>query len=136
MLEQYDGDPRNIWNVPVEDVNLLYERFKEFDGIGDALAKMAQFALVRMYGIAGGRSSQTKMSVKPDSLVRRVLFRTGLIDSDRITISVRYIESLQLESPADFDASAWKIGRNYCSLSSPKCNLCPLKGTCEYPKST
>ena len=84
IKEQYDGDPRNIWDVRADQVQLIYDRFTTFDGIGDALAKMAQFILVRNYGIAGGKINQSQMSVKPDVLVRRVLYRSGLAESDGI----------------------------------------------------
>ena len=76
--------PRKIWSVKPHEVNLIYDRFVEFDGIGDALAKMAQFALVRNNGVAGGKTNQAKMSVKPDLLVQRVLFRTGITQGEKL----------------------------------------------------
>lgn len=132
MLEKYNGDPRNIWNVKANKVDDIYKRFKEFDGIGDALAKMAQFALVRMYGVAGGQASKSEMSVKPDVLVSRVLFRSGITKTNRISDTIKSVEALQLSSPADFDAAAWVIGRDYCTLSNPECDSCPLEGICLY----
>lgn len=136
MLHDYNGDPRNIWNVKGEDVELIYSRFKEFDGIGDALSKMAQFILVRNYGVAGGIKNRHKMSVKPDELVRRVLFRTGISASNRIRDSLTAIERLRLLSPADFDAAAWIIGREYCLKTNPKCSLCPILKSCKYGRKT
>lgn len=59
IMGYYEGDVRNIWRVKHTEVYKIYDRFKEFDGIGDALAKMAQFILVRNYGIAGGKYSDT-----------------------------------------------------------------------------
>jgi len=59
MQKEYDDDPRNIWAVRVDQVQAIYEKFLAFDGIGDALAKMAQFILVRNYGIAGGKVGST-----------------------------------------------------------------------------
>lgn len=55
IISKYESDVGNIWNyVRPEDVHVIYDRFLEFSGIGDALARMAQFILVREYGIAGG----------------------------------------------------------------------------------
>jgi endonuclease III len=130
MIKEYDSDPRKIWNV--EDLDLIYERFLEFDGIGDALAKMAQFILLRNYGIAGGIGKRDKVSVKPDSLVRRVLYRSGISPSEKIPECIEILRMQQLPSPADFDASAWIIGREFCDKSSPKCKDCPIVQACRF----
>ena len=72
IVEEYESDARNVWNgIDMENVDQIYWRFMEFEGIGDALAKMAQFILVRDYGIAGGNRSKKYLSVKPDVHVRR-----------------------------------------------------------------
>jgi endonuclease III len=134
ILIDYDGDPRNIWNVTSKNVKEIYNRLVEFDGIGDALAKMAQFILVRNYGVAGGIDNRSNMSVKPDELVRRVLFRTGISPSNKIPDSINAIKSLRLPSPADFDAAAWTIGREYCLKTNPECHSCPILRSCQYGK--
>lgn len=130
ILNEYDGDPRNIWNVSSANVDVIYDRFIEFDGIGDALSKMAQFILVRNYGVAGGEKSKSNMSFKPDVLVRRVLYRSGICPSERISTAIETIEALHLPSQADFDAAAWVIGREYCKKSGPDCRACPLTKDC------
>src|SRR3569623_366728 len=131
MVDQYDGDPRRIWAVKPERVAQIYDRMLEFPGIGDALAKMAQFILVRNYGAAGGRSNQHLMSIKPDILVRRVLFRTGIATSENIATSIKEIASISLKRPADFDAALWDIGREYCFKTRPNCDECPLSSVCD-----
>lgn len=135
MVDQYNGDPRNIWAVPPENVGLIYDRFKEFKGIGDALAPMAQFILVRKYGVGGGIQNQSKLSVKPDVLVRRVLARTGLTESGDMTKVIGTLRDFKLTSPADFDASLWVIGREYCKKTDPNCEKCPLEPVCSYATS-
>lgn len=134
MLEKYQGDPRNIWTVAPENVNLIYDRFLEFDGIGDALAKMAQFILVRNYQVAGGKKNQSRMSVKPDVLVRRVLARTGITESERLNDVLNTLGELKLGRPADFDASLWVVGREFCLNTNPNCNECPLQNECVYAR--
>ncbi len=136
IVEKYDSDVRNIWNVTPRNVIAIYDRFVEFDGIGDALAKMAQFILVRNYGVAGGKNNQEQMSIKPDILVRRVLYRSGLTRTEKTADAVSIIENLKLKSPADFDAAAWIVGREYCSKSDPFCGVCPINSTCMYPGIT
>jgi len=132
MLDTYQGDPRTIWAVAPENVSLIYDRFREFDGIGDALAKMAQFILVRNFGVAGGKQNQSKMSVKPDVLVRRVLSRTGITQSDALPHILTSLNELKLSRPADFDASLWVVGREFCLKTEPNCRECPLQQVCEY----
>ncbi len=132
ITERYDGDVRKLWNVDEEHVDAIYDRLKEFRGIGDALAKMGQFALVREYGVAGGERSKRRMCVKPDVHVNRVTHRLGLVSSTTPRSVARELAALELESPADFDLSVWRIGQEYCHATRPACGGCPLKRVCDY----
>lgn len=145
IMDDYEGDVRNVWNgVRPEEVDVIYDRFMEFAGIGDALAKMAQFILVRKYGIAGGKGNKKKMKVKPDLHVRRVLYRLGLGIAEKRSKSKRSksvfgsvksiidaTENMKLKSPADFDWAIFDIGRNYCFKSKPNCSECHLNKVCQ-----
>ena len=132
ITERYDGDARKIWNVDEEHVEEIYDRLEEFRGIGDALAKMGQFALVRDHGVAGGERSKRRMCVKPDVHVNRVTHRLGLVSSTTPRRVARELAALDLASPADFDLSAWRIGQEYCHATRPACGGCPLKRVCDY----
>ena len=132
ILEKYDGDARKIWNgTKAKDVGELYDRFHEFPGIGDALAKMAQFILVRSYGVGGGEKNKARMRVKPDVHVRRVAYRIGLTTQMRPKPVADEIEALGLDSPADFDWAVLDIGRNFCKRTLPLCGECPIVPTCQ-----
>lgn len=132
IVAEYDSDVRNVWNkIDKENVDEIYGRFRKFEGIGDALAKMAQFILVRDYGVAGGRKSKKFMSVKPDVHVQRVLFRMGFSESETAKSVVDSTNVLNLRSPADFDWAEWKIGQLYCHSNSPNCGCCPLGAVCD-----
>ena len=97
IVSDYSSDVRNTWNgVGKEDVDKIYWRFKEFEGIGDALAKMAQFILVRDYGVAGGRASKKYMSVKPDVHLQRVMFRLGMCEEESARSVIVIADSLKL----------------------------------------
>lgn len=128
MVERYDGDPRNIWTGV--DAQQLYSRFREFAGIGEALAKMATFLLVRGYGVAGGKAARKTMQVKPDEHVRRVSYRLGLAPSTRVADVVRAIDELDLASPADFDAALFLTGQRFCHKRDPACFDCPGGTVC------
>lgn len=130
IISEYGSDVRNIWNVKSKDVGVIDDRFLEFDGIGDALSKMAQFTLVRNFGVAGGRENQHLMSIKPDAVVQRVLYRTGLIASENAAVAADTIGEMNLNSPADFDAAVWIIGRDYCLKNDPNCVACPIRASC------
>jgi len=132
IVDRYDGDVRKVWNVDEKDVDAIYDRLKEFRGIGDALAKMGQFALVREYGVAGGERSKRRMCVKPDVHVNRVTHRLGLVSSTTPRRVARELARLELESPADFDLSVWRIGQEYCHATGPACGNCPLERVCDY----
>lgn len=132
IVRDYDSDVRNIWNgIKTKNVDDIYLTFKEFDGIGDALAKMAQFILVRDYGIAGGKRAKRYMSVKPDVHLRRVLFRLGIAEHQTPRSTIDAAERLHLKSPADFDWAVWTIGREYCRPKNPICEECPLESSCQ-----
>lgn len=132
IVDEYGSDVRNIWNnIGAEHVDEIYDRFKEFEGIGDALAKMAQFILVRDYGIAGGKESKKHLSVKPDVHLQRVLFRLGIAEKRTAASVIENVDHLKLGSPADFDWAVWNIGREYCQSSEPDCSHCPLGKVCK-----
>ena len=132
IVDEYESDVRNVWNdVDAEHVNEIYNRFKGFEGIGGALAKMAQFILVRDYGIAGGKESKRYLSVKPDVHLQRVLFRLGISEKKTAASVNSNVDNLSLRSPADFDWAVWNIGREYCTPREPDCSHCPLEKVCK-----
>lgn len=132
IIEEYQGDVRNIWNgVQPKNVDEIYNRFKEFQGIGDGLAKMAQFILVRNYGVAGGYLSRSSMKIKTDVLLRRVVYRTGISKEESAKAVIKAVENLGLESQADFDGAAWTIGNRFCFKTKPNCGKCPIEKSCE-----
>ena len=141
ILDSYEGDVRNVWKgLQPRDVNEIYCRFLEFKGIGPALAKMAQFILVRDHGMAGGELSKHHMRVKPDRHVCRVTYRLGLVSNTRPKIVAAEIDQLWqdgsfdhagIESQADFDLVVFRVGQYWCKQSSPNCVECPLRSVCE-----
>ena len=131
IATQYAGDVRKVWAVrPSDDVDLIYERFKEFHGIGDALARMAQFILVRQYGVGGGEAQRQKLHVKPDVHLRRVTRRLGLVTARDACGVGDEIAALEIESPADFDLALFRTGQYFCRAQGPNCSDCHLENVC------
>ena len=136
ICAEYSGDIRRVWTgLDPDEVDLIYYRLREFPGIGDALAKMGQFALVRNYGAAGGERSKKAMSVKPDVHVNRVAFRLGLVSEPRARTVARELAALGLDSPADFDLAVWHVGQQHCRKTGPDCGNCPLRRVCDHGRS-
>jgi endonuclease III len=130
LLENYEGDPRRIWNNQ-RDVGKVSLPLDEIPGIGPALAKMAVLILAREHGLLGGKKACRQLDVKPDVQVRRVFQRTGLIQEGATDAElVESARELAPDFPASLDASSWEIGRNWCRPKRPSCSECPLYGVC------
>ena len=133
MIDEYNSDPRNIWkNAEVDEIR---NRFESFAGIGIALSRMATNILVRNYGVAGGRRIRNQLFLKPDVLLKRVMYRVGFIEneSERAVLAAERIMKRDriLRSPADFDAATWVIGSKYCHMHNPDCKGCPINRVCD-----
>jgi endonuclease-3 len=130
LLENYDGDPRRIWNDQ-RDIAEVRRRLEVIPTIGPALARMAVLILARDHGLLGGKKARAQLDVKPDIHVQRVFQRTGLIPkgaspSDVVDVA----RDLAPDFPAALDAPAWEIGRQWCRPSRPMCSECPLGEIC------
>jgi len=76
-------------------------------------------------------SDYTCIDISPDTHVRRVFKRLGVISknasNDELIYSAR---ELNPEYPGIFDLSCWEIGRNWCKLQKPQCEDCYLHEYC------
>ena len=128
MLEEYDGDPRKIWQRKKKDVKEVKRRFKEFHGIGEQLASMAVMILVRDYGKLGGPKSFPCLVPKEDVHTKRVFRRAGLAKGKQTVVDTA--KELNPDFPAILDEPAWIIGQKYCFKSNPNCEQCPVTEVC------
>lgn len=92
---------------------------------------MALFSLVREYGVAGGIKNRESMKAKPDILLRRVVYRSGIASDENPKTVIKAIDDLGIEFQPDFDAAAWVIGREFCNKSEPNCGKCQIEDTCQ-----
>ena len=128
MLEEYAGDPREIWQRERKDVREVKRRFKEFHGIGEQLASMAVMILVRDYGELGGPKSFPHLVPKEDVHTKRVFRRAGLTRGKQTVVDTA--RELNPDFPAILDEPAWIIGQKYCFKSNPNCEQCPITEVC------
>lgn len=135
IVKEYGGRVENIWEEDLsedneEKIKEIHRRFKEFEGIGEGLANMATFSLVKGYGYAGGIKSQKFLRIKFDTHVKRVVEKAILTGNEELGSAKAYVQELnkKLKSPADFDQMLFKIGQEYCQYNS--CEDCPINKAC------
>lgn len=127
-----------IWNDSLPNDNKtqieeIHSRLSSFSGIGKNLANMAVFSLVRERGYAGGRKSKGLLKIKFDTHVRRVVDRAIISGNPQFGSARDYVENVLnggdvLESPADFDYAAFRIGQDFCQYDD--CAHCPISSSC------
>ena len=127
MLREYDGDPGKIWRRE-KDVGKVKRRFKEFDGIGTQLSRMAVMILVRDYGEVGGEKSLPSLYPKEDVHTKRVFQRAGLTNGKTTVVSAA--REMNPDFPAILDLPVWTIGMKYCFKNNPDCKQCPIDKVC------
>jgi len=129
IKEEYGGDASNIWKDNPGSATIV-RRFLEFRGSGIKIATMATNILAREFKIP--MKDYTCIDISPDVQVKRVFERIGLISSSASNDELIYCaRELNPEYPGIFDISAWKIGRNWCRPTNPKCDECYLNKFCE-----
>lgn len=135
IVNEYQSIVENIWMVDLprnneDKIREITNRFQVFDGIGENLANMATFSLVRNHGYAGGFNSRKFLRIKLDTHVNRVLSKAILHGNPELETIKCYVQRLnrELESPADFDFAVYKIGQDYCQYND--CNNCPIRNVC------
>jgi endonuclease-3 len=130
ILENYDGDPRKIWNNQ-RDIFFVRQRLDAIPGIGPALSRMAVLTLARDMGLLGGKKAKKKLEPKPDVHVKRVFKRTGLT-SRRSTFDdvIKVAKEFCSDFPAVLDFPSWTIGRNWCTEKRAQCRECPIDNVC------
>lgn len=135
IVDEYEGLVENIWEMDLpndneEKIKEIHKRFMEFNGIGEGLANMATFSLVKSRGYAGGIKSQRFLRIKFDTHVNRLIEKAILAGNKELGSAKEYVQELnkKLESPADFDQMLFKIGQEYCQNNI--CEDCPIHKAC------
>ncbi len=121
LLEQYEGDARQIWDSPRPDVVL--ERLMDLR-VGPQLSRMI------VGGLRQARKVHGRADIKADVHTRRVLGRVLL---GRMSTTDEATTLSRLVNPADpweLDYPLWSTGREWCSASAPDCPDCPLRKVC------
>ena len=127
----YQGNAANIWSNEPSSATVV-RRFLEFDGAGIKIATMATNILARQYKIK--LSDFYSIDISPDVHVKRIFYRTGLIDKkdkDNIDMIIYKAREIYPQFPGLIDFACWDIGRNWCTERKALCSECPLNEHCK-----
>jgi|GEM_PF-877846 len=128
IVRCYDGDVSRIWRNKPSSARVVYE-FLQFRGAGIKIATMAANILARQFQIEF--ADYYSIDVSPDIHIRRVMWRTGLIeDMNDIDAVIYRARELNPEFPSIIDFSVWEIGRKFCTATNPKCDECFVNAKC------
>ena len=132
IANEYEGDASAIWRDN-PDSSLIISRFLEFDGCGIKIASMAINLLYRNYKVP--MSNLSSIEVSPDVHVRRIFYRTGLVNNSvvsdpQIIYAARFLNP---DYPGIIDRLSWMLGKTkICTDQAPQCENCPLQTACYY----
>lgn len=127
ILEEYAGDASRMWS-DAPSARELQERLAAFDGIGQKKAAMTVELLARHFGVRV--SDPSGSDVAGDVHVRRVMYRTGLSESDDAKAAIEAARRVHPEHPGALDLACWLIGRHWCHPSGPNHEECRLGHAC------
>lgn len=126
--EKYNDDASLIWKDNPKSATVVL-RFLEFKGVGIKIASMAANLLARDFKIP--LEDHICIDISPDTHVKRVLKRLGLVSKNADAIEVTYkAREIYPEYPGILDNSCFEVGRTWCKPRKPLCNQCYLNEYC------
>lgn len=127
LVRDYGGDAARIWGDE-PSARELTARLEALPGIGTKKAAMAVELLIRRFGVTIRDPGSARL---PDDVhVRRVMLRTGLVDSDDLDSLQRAAARISPERPSLIDLPLWLVGRRWCRPTRPLCEECLLGVSC------
>lgn len=128
IVDEYNGDASNIWKGNPSSATVV-SKFLDFDGMGIKISTMATNILSRDFKVK--LSDYYSIDISPDVHVKRVFKRMGLIkDVNNIDKIVYKARSINPEFPGLLDLTCWKLGKDICRPTNPKCNECQFAKEC------
>ena len=82
----------------------------------------------------GDKEYADGIDISPDVHVKRIFYRTGLIDKkdkDNIDMIIYKAREIYPQFPGLIDFACWDIGRNWCTERKALCSECPLNEHCK-----
>ena len=124
----YDGDASGIWSNNPSSAEVV-SRFLQFEGVGPKIATMAANILAREFKVAF--SDYYSIDISVDVHIKRVMKRLGLVPNNPTDTQIIYkARAINPEFPGLIDLPCWKIGKEWCRPTNPKCNECLMNALC------
>lgn len=130
IVEEYNGNASNIWNNEPSS-SMIVSRFLDFDGVGIKIATMATNILASDFKIK--LADYYSIDISPDIHIKRVFKRMGFIkkkDINNIEKIIYKAKTINPTFPGIIDYTCWKLGKDTCRPTNPKCNECIFKEKC------
>ena len=132
---EYKGNLHNILHFS-KDTTEVWERLNNFFWFG---TKKSALFIMNLVNLGVWDLSVEEIPIPPDSRVRRVLFRLGLVkdrnDLKEVEQAARELAKKAKISCLDLDCVLWTVGNgSICGERKSSCEKCPLEDYC--PKAT
>jgi len=129
LATKYNSDFRNVWkDLDSSQTSRVIERFMDFKGFGQKKSTMATRILWELGPLSNFDTKQIDVSL--DRHVVRVFLRTGLVNKEDPNEILIVSRKLLPAFPALLDPPSWKIGKDFCHRTNPRCYFCPLREPC------
>ena len=128
---EYKGNLHNILHFS-KDTAEVWERLNDFYWFG---VKKSGLFIKDLVNLGVWDLSVEQIPIPPDSRVRRVLFRLGLVknrdDLKEVELVARVLSKEAKITPLDLDCVLWTVGDSaICGERKPQCERCPLDFYC------
>ena len=132
---EYEGNLHNILHFS-KDTSEVWERVNKFYWFG---VKKSALFIMNLVNLGVWSLSVEEIPIPPDSRVRRVLFRLGLVkdrnDLKEVEQAARELSKKAKISCLDLDCVLWTVGNgSICGERKPSCEKCPLEDYCPNAK--
>ena len=129
---EYKGNLHNILHFS-KDTAEVWERVNSFYWFG---VKKSGLFIKDLVNLGVWDLSVEEIPIPPDSRVRRVLYRLGLVknrdDLKEVEVVARKLSKEAKISSLDLDCVLWTVGDNrICRERKAECGRCPLEVFCE-----
>lgn len=128
ITKKHGGNALNIWETP-KSFTELRDNLISIPGFGPGLTNMCIKILIELGmvpNIPKDTHSLSKLQVKADIHVKKVLFRTGLADQETEKSAYEAATTYSCNCPMSLDIAGFAIGQKYCFKTDPNCSDCPV----------
>ncbi len=124
-----DGDASQLWAN--KSASYIKQLLQGIHGVGPQIANMTPLLIEKAFLVKFSDLERRTMDIKADVHTKRVLYRIGVANTKSDDAAIAAARQVNPVFPGGLDAPLWKIGRSWCSSSSPRCSECVVSALCE-----